>query len=108
MRPRECQKPSIHGLRWPKPTKTITGKKISITGKIRKITGKKYSFCQIRGESRNDARSALGKRAAAAEAKAPPKSAKKPRKAAAGQREMLMPIAGKKAAKETAAKKPAG
>jgi DNA end-binding protein Ku len=46
--------------------------------------------------------------AAAAEAKAPKKSAKKPRKAAAGQREMLMPIAGKKAAKETAAKKPAG
>ena len=36
------------------------------------------------------------------------KSAKKPRKAAAGQREMLMPIAGKKPAKETAAKKPAG
>jgi DNA end-binding protein Ku len=46
--------------------------------------------------------------AAAAEAKAPKKSAKKPRKAAAGQREMLMPIAGKKPAKETAAKKPAG
>jgi DNA end-binding protein Ku len=34
--------------------------------------------------------------------------AKKPRKAASGQKEMLMPIAGKKpAAKETAAKKPA-
>src|SRR5215470_4817993 len=46
--------------------------------------------------------------AAAAETKAPKKSAKKPRKAAAGQREMLMPIAGKKPAKETAAKKPAG
>ncbi|QOZ36986.1 Ku protein [Bradyrhizobium sp. CCBAU 53421] len=46
--------------------------------------------------------------AAAAEAKAPKKSAKKPRKVAAGQREMLMPIAGKKPAKETAAKKPAG
>ncbi|OAF12388.1 Ku protein [Bradyrhizobium centrolobii] len=44
----------------------------------------------------------------AAETKAPKKSAKKPRKAAAGQREMLMPIAGKKPAKETAAKKPAG
>ena len=43
---------------------------------------------------------------AAAESKAPKKSAKKPRKAAAGQREMLMPIAGKKLAKETAAKKP--
>ena len=33
--------------------------------------------------------------------------AKKPRKAAAGQKEMLMPIAGKKPAKEAAAKKPA-
>ena len=44
----------------------------------------------------------------AAEAKAPKKPAKKPRKAAAGQREMLMPISGKKPAKETAAKKPAG
>jgi DNA end-binding protein Ku len=42
------------------------------------------------------------------ETKAPKKSAKKPRKAAAGQREMLMPIAGKKPGKETAAKKPAG
>jgi DNA end-binding protein Ku len=41
----------------------------------------------------------------AAETKAPKKSGKKPRKAAAGQKEMLMPIAGKKA-KETAAKKP--
>src|ERR1700741_880536 len=46
--------------------------------------------------------------ATAAETKTPKKSAKKPRKAAAGQREMLMPIAGKKPAKETAAKKPAG
>ena len=33
--------------------------------------------------------------------------AKKPRKAASGQKEMLMPIAGKKPAKEVAAKKPA-
>jgi DNA end-binding protein Ku len=46
--------------------------------------------------------------AVAAETKAPKKPARKPRKAAAGQREMLMPIAGKKPAKETAAKKPAG
>lgn len=45
---------------------------------------------------------------AAAEAKAPKKPAKKPRKASSGQKEMLMPIAGKKAAKEVAAKKPAG
>jgi DNA end-binding protein Ku len=43
----------------------------------------------------------------AAETKSPKKSAKKPRKAAAGQKEMLMPIAGKKASKEAAAKKPA-
>ena len=44
---------------------------------------------------------------AAAETKTPKKDAKKPRKAAAGQKEMLMPIAGKTPAKETAAKKPA-
>ena len=43
----------------------------------------------------------------ASETKSPKSSAKKPRKAAAGQKEMLMPIAGKKPAKETAAKKPA-
>jgi DNA end-binding protein Ku len=34
-------------------------------------------------------------------------SAKKPRKAASGQKEMLMPIIKKKGAKEMAAKKPA-
>jgi DNA end-binding protein Ku len=38
---------------------------------------------------------------------APKKPAKKARKAAAGQKKMLMPIAGKKPAKEAAAKKPA-
>jgi DNA end-binding protein Ku len=43
---------------------------------------------------------------AAADTKAPKKGAKKPRKAVAGQNEMLMPIAGKKPAKEAAAKKP--
>jgi DNA end-binding protein Ku len=43
---------------------------------------------------------------AGAETKAPKKASKKPRKAAAGQKEMLMPITGKKPAKETAAKKP--
>jgi DNA end-binding protein Ku len=32
---------------------------------------------------------------------------KKPKKAAAGQKEMLLPIAGKKPAKEAGAKKPA-
>jgi DNA end-binding protein Ku len=44
---------------------------------------------------------------AAAETKTPKKPAKKAKKGAAGQKEMLMPIAGKKPAKETAAKKPA-
>ncbi|MGJ4941432.1 Ku protein [Bradyrhizobium sp. HKCCYLS1011] len=43
---------------------------------------------------------------ATAETKTPKKTAKKPRKAAAGQKEMLMPIAGKKPAKEAAEKKP--
>jgi DNA end-binding protein Ku len=43
----------------------------------------------------------------AAETTSPKMAAKKPRKAAGGQKEMLMPIAGKKPAKETAAKKPA-
>ncbi|QQO12533.1 Ku protein [Bradyrhizobium diazoefficiens] len=43
--------------------------------------------------------------AAAENQAAPKKSAKRPRKAAAGQKEMLMPIAGKKPAKEAAAKK---
>jgi DNA end-binding protein Ku len=36
----------------------------------------------------------------------PKKAAKKPKKTAPGQKEMLMPIAGKKPAKDTAAKKP--
>lgn len=44
---------------------------------------------------------------AAAAAQAPSKPAKKSKKAWAGQKEMLMPIAGKKPAKETAVKKPA-
>jgi DNA end-binding protein Ku len=39
---------------------------------------------------------------ASAPTKAPKKSGKKPRKVASGQKEMLMPIAGKKPAKETA------
>jgi DNA end-binding protein Ku len=43
----------------------------------------------------------------AAETKAQQKSPKKPGKASTGQKEMLMPIAGKKQAKEPAAKKPA-
>src|ERR1700738_3394464 len=61
-----------------------------------------------RGENVVDLMDALRKSVggAAAECKATKKSAKKPRKAAAGQREMLMPIAGKKP-KEAAAKKSA-
>jgi DNA end-binding protein Ku len=62
-----------------------------------------------RGENVVDLMEALRKsigRGAATATEAPKKSAKKPRKAAAGQKEMLMPIAGKKPAKEAAAKKP--
>jgi DNA end-binding protein Ku len=44
---------------------------------------------------------------AADEAPTPKKAGKKPRKAAAGQKEMLMPISGRKQAKEADAKKPA-
>src|ERR1700736_1477169 len=62
-----------------------------------------------RGENVVDLMDALRKSVggAAADTKAPKKGAKKPRKAAAGKKEMLMPIAGKKPAKEAAAKKPA-
>lgn len=67
-----------------------------------------------RGENVVDLMEALRKSvgSAAAGAKvhtkaAPRKTAKTPRKAAAGQKEMLMPSAGKKPAKESAAKKPA-
>lgn len=55
-------------------------------------------------------RKSVGSAAAGAKVQtkaAPRKTAKTPRRAAAGQKEMLMPIAGKKPAKETAAKKPA-
>jgi DNA end-binding protein Ku len=61
-----------------------------------------------RGENVVDLMDALRKSigGAAAETSVPKKPAKKPRKASAGQKEMLMLIAGKKQAKETA-KKPA-
>src|SRR3982751_3124484 len=62
-----------------------------------------------RGENVVDLMDALRKSiggGAAAATEAPKKPARKTRKAAAGQKEMLMPIAGKKPAKE-AAKKPA-
>ncbi|MGY3510618.1 non-homologous end joining protein Ku [Bradyrhizobium lupini] len=63
-----------------------------------------------RGENVVDLMDALRKSVggAAAETKAAKKPVKKAKKAAAGQKEMLMPIAGKKPAKEAAAKKPAG
>ena len=62
-----------------------------------------------RGENVVDLMEALKRSVggAASETKAPKKSGKKSRKAAAGQKEMLMPIAGKKPAKEAAARKPA-
>jgi hypothetical protein len=50
---------------------------------------------------------ALRKSIGGAEAAKESKPAKKPRKVASGQKEMLMPIAGRKPAKEAAAKKPA-
>jgi DNA end-binding protein Ku len=61
-----------------------------------------------RGENVVDLMEALRRSVggAAAETSVPKKPAKKQRKAAAGQKEMLMPIAGKKQAKERAAKKP--
>jgi DNA end-binding protein Ku len=62
-----------------------------------------------RGENVVDLMDALRKSvggAAAAPSPAAKKPAKKSKKAASGQKEMLMPIAGKKPAKETAAKKP--
>jgi len=62
-----------------------------------------------KGENVVDLMDALRKSVggAAAEIKSPKKPAGKAKKAAAGQKEMLMPIAGKKPAKEAAAKKPA-
>jgi DNA end-binding protein Ku len=62
-----------------------------------------------RGENAVDLMDALRKSVggAAAETKASKKPTKKAKKASASQKEMLMPIAGKKAAKEAAVKKPA-
>jgi DNA end-binding protein Ku len=54
-----------------------------------------------------DLMEALRRSVGGAEPAKPSKASKKPRKAASGQKEMLMSIQGKKAAKETAAKKPA-
>ena len=67
--------------------------------------------CRVRprGENVVDLMDALRKSVGGAgnEGTAAKKPAKKPKKAAAGQKEMLMPIAGKKPAKEATAKKPA-
>src|SRR6266481_1021762 len=52
-------------------------------------------------------RRSVGGRATDPKAKSPEKAARKPRKAAAGQKEMLMPIEGKKQAKAAPAKKAA-
>ncbi len=62
-----------------------------------------------RGENVVDLMEALRRSVggAAADTKVPKKPAKKPRKAAARQKEMLMPIAGKKPAKDAVAKEPA-
>jgi len=62
-----------------------------------------------KGENVVDLMDALRKSVggAAAEAAAQKKPAKKPKKVSAGQKEMLMPISGKKTAKEASGKKPA-
>jgi DNA end-binding protein Ku len=61
-----------------------------------------------RGENVVDLMEALRKSVGrAATEKVPVKTAKKSKKASAGQKEMLMPIAGKEPAKEAATKKPA-
>jgi DNA end-binding protein Ku len=60
-----------------------------------------------RGENVVDLMDALRKSIGGAKAAKDPKPAKKPRKVASGQKEMLMPIAGKKPVKDAAAKKPA-
>ena len=60
-----------------------------------------------RGENVVDLMDALRKSIGGAKAAEDSKPAKKPRKVPSGQKEMLMPIAGKKPAKEAAPKKPA-
>jgi DNA end-binding protein Ku len=59
-----------------------------------------------RGENVVDLMDALRKSIGTTNPAKDAKSAKKPRKVASGQKEMLMPIAGKKSAKEAVAKKP--
>jgi DNA end-binding protein Ku len=62
---------------------------------------------RARERRRSHGRVAQERRRRGGQTKAPKKSAKKPRKATAGQKEMLMPIDPQKPAKEAAAKKPA-
>jgi DNA end-binding protein Ku len=82
----------------------------SSTSSTRKRAGKPITPKERpRGENVVDLMGALRRSVGvgpAAETKAPKKSGKKSRKAAAGQKEMLMPISGKKTSKEAAAKKP--
>ena len=72
---------------------------------VSRITAKE----RPRGENVVDLMEALRKSVggAAAETKAEKKTIKKSKKAAADQKEMLMPIAGKKPAKDAVGKKPA-
>ncbi|MGY4315102.1 non-homologous end joining protein Ku [Bradyrhizobium sp. JR3.5] len=60
-----------------------------------------------RGENVVDLMDALRKSIGGEKAEKASRPARKPRKVASGQKEMLMPITGKKSAKEAAAKKPA-
>jgi hypothetical protein len=76
--------------------------------RIQKRAGKPITAKERpRGENVVDLMDALRKSIGGAKAAKDSKPAKKPRKVASGQKEMLMPIAGKKPAKEAAAKKPA-
>lgn len=74
----------------------------------RKRAGKPITAkARPRGENVVDLMDALRKSIGSEKAAGGAKPARKPRNAASGQKEMLMPIAGKKVAKEAPAKKPA-
>jgi hypothetical protein len=75
-------------------------------GAFRSGNGKKLQWFRLRNwfQPFSPLRRSVGNEAAPAKAANP---AKKPRKAAAGKKEMLMPIAGKKPTREAGAKKPA-
>ena len=75
----------------------------------RQIVLDRFNKARPSGENVVDLMEALRRSVggAAPETRTEKKPAKKSRKTAAGQKEMLMPIAGKKPAKEATAKKPA-